>query len=155
MRSRESRRSVRLKARMRLGRDWSDVTIANVSSRGMLLKCDTPPPAGTYIEICGPATALAARAVWVEGNYIGVRIQDRIDIDSMVGGGRWRPQNPPSPQPAARPTAAARHDASRQLGASLQYGMAVVGAVAMATAIALVLHGLLQQPLRAIAASLG
>lgn len=84
MKEREPRQRVFVKARMRLGSDWSDVSIQNVSSRGLMARADTPPRPGAYIEIRKAAVVIVARAVWVKGQTFGVRTQDRLDIDGLL-----------------------------------------------------------------------
>lgn len=153
MRTRENRQHVIQNARMRIDGDWGSVTIRNVSSRGMLLWSEEPPRPGTYVEICGPATTLVARTVWVRGGYFGVRTQDRIDVESAIGGGRWRPVDPPSPEQrrAAGAEIATRLFASRHLGGVFEYGVAAVAVITVAALLAILLHSLLAQPLQAIA----
>jgi hypothetical protein len=84
VREREPRQRVFVRARMRRGNDWSDVSIQNVSSRGLMARADTPPRPGAYIEIRKAAVVIVARAVWVKGHTFGVRTQDRLDIDGLL-----------------------------------------------------------------------
>lgn len=157
MRTREPRRNVLLKARMRQDRSWTDVTIRNVSARGMLLCSEDPPERGAYIEICGPAATLVGRVAWVRNGYFGVRTQDRIDVDSALSGGKWRQVDPPpreaNPAELRRPlaitAALARHRAN-----GYQYATALFSVLAVATIIGLAVHGLLSQPFDAVAATL-
>lgn len=69
---------------MRLGSEWSDVSIQNVSSRGLMARAETPPKQGAYIEIRKAAIVIVARAVWVKGQNFGVRTQDRLDIEALL-----------------------------------------------------------------------
>jgi hypothetical protein len=70
---------------MRLGNDWSDVSIQNVSSRGLMARAGgAAPEQGAYIEIRKATVVIVARAVWVKGQMFGVRTQDRLDIDGLL-----------------------------------------------------------------------
>ena len=153
MRAREPRRKVRFKARMRGDRGWADVTIRDLSSRGMLLSMETPPKVGTYVEICGPTATLIARAVWVKGEHFGVRTQDRIDVDSLVGGGKVLSDAPPTvrlrPVPR-RSDHEASHAASRHRGSLMEYGGAVVLILAGAATLAILIHSLFAAPMQEI-----
>lgn len=154
MRKRAPRTKVLIAARMRMGRDWSNVSIRNISPQGMMLWSDAPPAPGSYAEICGSATALAVRVVWVKDGYFGVRAQDRIDVDSAVRGGNWRPSDPhPLPRhPAHNPAMA--HAASRQFGTGLQFAAVAFAVVGGAAMLALMLHAVLTDSLGAIASAL-
>ena len=50
-RPREERITVLIPSRMRVESQWCDVVIHNVSSRGLMAGCDTPPAVGSYVEI--------------------------------------------------------------------------------------------------------
>ena len=140
MQAREPRHKVVFNARMRLGRNWSDVVIRDLSSRGMLLTAETPPPPGTYLEICGPATTLVARTIWVGDRCFGVRTQDRIEVESLLTGGRLRAQI---------------HQASRHRASLLEFIAAIAVIVAGAVAMAILLHKLFVIPMQATSAVLG
>lgn len=157
MRAREPRRKVRFKARMRGDRGWADVTIRDLSSRGMLLSMETPPAVGSYVEICGPSTTLIARAVWVKGEYFGVRTQDRIDIDSLIGGGKSRAEAAPTVQLRSLPRRSdheASHAASRLRGSLMEYGGALILILAGAATLAILIHSLFAAPMQAISEKL-
>ncbi len=71
-------------ARMRRGTGWGDVTIHNMSSRGLLATADEEFRPGTVIEIRRIHHIIVGRVVWAKGQYFGVRTQDKIDIDGIV-----------------------------------------------------------------------
>ena len=53
-RAREPRQPVRIGARLKSGRGWSDVVLRNVSTRGVMGQCAAPPARGDYVEVrCG------------------------------------------------------------------------------------------------------
>ena len=88
VRHRDTRISVRIDARMRVGDRWSDVAICNVSTRGMLLAADDPPKPGSYIEIRRATVMIVARSVWSDEGQFGVRAQDHIDLEQLVAARR-------------------------------------------------------------------
>lgn len=156
MRNREPRRNVYLKARMRQGSDWSDVTIRNVSARGMLLWAEEPPRPGTYLEICGPATTLVVRTMWSRDGYFGVRSQDRIDVESALRGSRWRCVDPTPGMPRRGANdVAIHHEGSRHRGASYEFGALLLGALAIAILSAMFIHSFLAAPFAEISSKLG
>jgi hypothetical protein len=69
---------------MRLGTSWRDVTILNISSRGLLLQSVSPPQRGTYAEVRRGNHVLVARVIWVNGQRFGLRTQDRLDIEGLI-----------------------------------------------------------------------
>lgn len=92
VKQREPRRKVLVNARMRVGTDWRDVSIRNVSSRGLLLVSDEPPPPGAYIEIRKTFMTIVARAVWARDGFFGVRTQDDIDFDELMENAKGPPK---------------------------------------------------------------
>ena len=82
--TREPRRLVHRPARMRIDGAWCDITICNVSSRGFMAKCASPPPRGSYIEVRHRSLCIVARVMWSRDLRFGVRAQDRIDIASLL-----------------------------------------------------------------------
>jgi hypothetical protein len=86
MKPREPRRTVFLPARLRETAGWCDAVVRNVSSRGMLLESDEPPARGSYIEVRRASMTIVGRVVWRRDRLVGVRAQDRIDIDLLVSG---------------------------------------------------------------------
>lgn len=141
LKKREQRHAVLVPARMRVGNDWVDVCIRNISSRGMLIETGAPPPAGTYIEIRRARHVIVARAVWRREGRFGVRTQDRLDIPAIVAAtagvtqGRT-PEGLPERRidPVRRNARAAQSaERSRQLGARLQFlSIAAIGVAAAA-----------------------
>ena len=123
---------------MRCGAEWSDVSIHNMSSRGLLASAAVACPRGTVIEIRRIDHVIVGRVVWQKDSYFGVRTQDRIDIDGIVAA------RPPLHKPtrgnddrrtAQRPSLSVvdRADRSRRFARAFQFGMmiAVVGAAAL------------------------
>ena len=93
-RPREERITVLIPSRMRVGSAWADVVIHNVSSRGLMGGCDTPPAPGSYIEVRRGTIVIVGRVMWGKGRFFGVRTQDRISVKSLINEPRLagRPQ---------------------------------------------------------------
>ena len=84
MKTREARRKALVKGRIRLGASWHDVSILNISSRGLLLHAASPPERGTYVEVCRGLHTIVARVAWLKGQRFGVQTQDRLSIDELL-----------------------------------------------------------------------
>ncbi|HEX7783082.1 MAG TPA: PilZ domain-containing protein [Sphingobium sp.] len=82
---REYRRPVIVEARMRADAGWVTVCIRNISAHGLMGQTATPPPPGTYIEIHRGAQTIIGRTVWARGRKFGVRAQDILDIEAIIG----------------------------------------------------------------------
>jgi hypothetical protein len=156
MRAREQRRKVRFNARMRHDQTWSDVVIRDLSSRGMLLSTATPPPPGAYLEICGPATSIVVRTVWVDDQRFGVRSQDRIDVEAALSSGRLRAEDPPlAAMRLPLPPAHTGHAENRWRGSAIEFMAAITVIMVAAVTAAILLNTVLGTPLRIVVASLG
>jgi hypothetical protein len=84
LKPREERRKTVLRARLRTDRGWSDVTIGNVSSRGLMLQCTAPLPRNSFIEVRHRHLCIVGRIVWTHGAKCGVRTQDAIDMAGLL-----------------------------------------------------------------------
>ena len=84
MRQRERRTKVALKGRMRLGVRWCDVSIRNISSRGLLVQAEAAPERGTFVEIRRGPHVIVARVAWSQGPRFGVQTQERLDVASII-----------------------------------------------------------------------
>ena len=81
--NREKRQTVRLPARMRDETGWRDVTICNVSSRGMMVLTPQPPAPGSYVELRRNNVAIVGQVRWREDGAFGMRAQDVISITAL------------------------------------------------------------------------
>jgi hypothetical protein len=163
MKAREARRKVVVPARLNAGPKWVDAVILNVSSRGMLVRSDSAVEVGTYIDIRRGRQVIIGRAVWINGNQFGVRTQDRIDIEALLGelsrpssADGPRPERRTDPQRSAAPTmtAAQKADRNRHLGALFQYALIAVVALTAAGFAASTVHDLLSTSMGAVTAHL-
>ena len=84
LKPRETRRRALVKGRLRHGASWRDVSILNISTRGLLLHSAAPPSRGTYVEVHRGRQAIVARVIWSKDQRFGVQTQDRLNIDDLV-----------------------------------------------------------------------
>lgn len=110
---REPRCATHILARMRTDAGWSDVTIGNASRRGLMLRCRTAPPRGTFVELRCRNLCFVARVVWSSSGRCGVRTQDPVDLKALLGLGGQDPGPPgqPSTCPPDRPVRPPQIDA--------------------------------------------
>jgi hypothetical protein len=125
-----------IRARMRATDEWRDITICNVSSRGLMAKCAPPPAKGTYIEIGRGGVCVIGRVMWAQGARFGVRAQDRIDIPGLIADtAPARPGQDRRTQPRDRPATlrkadiAAKADTSRHFARTLDWAAIAVAAL--------------------------
>ena len=85
MKQREQRHQVLIPARVRWDGRWVAASIRNISSRGLMLRTQLPPPPGTYVEIQLGSGAIAARSVWTFDQACGLRSQDKLDVNALRG----------------------------------------------------------------------
>ena len=135
-RKRDPRRKVAVAARMKVDSTWSDVTILNVSDRGLMLSASADVEPRSYVEIRkGSGLAIVGRVVWRRGRRIGIRAQDKVDVDTITHatGSPYQPRTlADERRSAARRTgadAAGRADRSREQSAVMQYGVLVTAIV--------------------------
>src|SRR5690606_30114952 len=93
--AREPRRQVILPARMRVGGQWCDVRIRNVSSRGLMAQGEDAPQTGTYVEIRRADQVVIGRTVWRNGDRFGVRTQDQLNVEALLGARPGRDRSGP------------------------------------------------------------
>jgi hypothetical protein len=84
LKPREERRPAFLRARIRTDHGWSDVTIANVSSRGLMLQASAELRRNCFVEIRHGRVCMVGRIVWTQGAKCGVRTQDAVDIAALL-----------------------------------------------------------------------
>jgi hypothetical protein len=157
MKKREARQRVNVPARMRAGSEWIDVSILNMSSRGLMAKTEAQVKAGTYVEVRRGRLMIIARIVWVRGGSFGMRSQDRIDVAAVVQEPRLtsRPSAPSAAsntverrsetRRAAAENIARRAERSRNFANAFQFiaigGAGVAGCVTLVAVVAELLMG--------------
>ena len=158
---REPRIRVHVPARMCIEGTWIDITILNISSRGLMARTDKVPAARSYVEIRRGAAAIVGKVVWQDDRHFGIRTQDRIGVAMLsdLGAASTRQHDPvierrAQPRPGQRDPGEA-FERNRQKAAMLQFAVLTAGGFAGALAIgAIVMEGL-ATPLAAVASHLG
>jgi hypothetical protein len=84
---REPRRQTFISGKMRTTAEWIDVSIANVSATGLLVKCPAAPPVGTKVEIGRRGMRIVGEVVWSRGTRFGLRSFHEIDQAALVEAG--------------------------------------------------------------------
>lgn len=162
LKTREDRRKTFLRARMRTDRGWCDVTIGNVSSRGLLLHCIAPMERNSFIEVRHRHVCIVGRIVWVGGSHCGVRTQDIIEIEELLSqappqrrrAGTERRFTPRSIAPPPRATAEAVADDSRRIARLFDWSVMALAAGGAALFVAQSAWGALGAPLARVGTAL-
>jgi hypothetical protein len=108
LKPREERRNTFLPARMRTEQGWADVTISNVSSRGLMLQCVTPLQRNCFVEVRHRHVSIVGRIVWARGVKCGIRTQDKVDIAGLLSNAPQKGTKPGEERRAAPRKAEAR-----------------------------------------------
>jgi hypothetical protein len=166
LRPREPRTKVLVPCRLNIAGAWADACIHNVSSRGMLVATDAAAPPGSYVEIRRGTLVLIGRVVWREGRFFGVRTQDRISVEALVGEPR-RTTAPPRPgQNSADERRSDRRlvvegrrarqvERNRHHSAAMQFAVLLLGGAAAAILAGYEVYGVLGQSLGVVSGALG
>lgn len=107
-RPRELRHATAAKARLDDGQRQSDIVIGNVSSRGLMAKCDSSPAEGARIEILYRELRIAGRVAWARSGCFGLESDEAIDLAGLFAprAPRAAPRRFVPPHAVARRTAA-------------------------------------------------
>ena len=160
MKSREPRKKVMIKARMRVGAAWRDAFILNLSSRGLMVRADDPPPHGSYLELRRGRHVIVARVMWSSDRHCGLRAQDELQTEAIIAEPDTSKSRALAPaaerraQPVSRPRPTA-HEQSRWRSRGLEFvSLALAGGVFASLAYGAV-ASVLQRPLVAVRTALG
>ena len=69
------------------GEEWLDITIGNISTSGLMVKCQAPRPIGATIEIRRRGMAIKGEVVWSMPTRFGLRSFERIDVEALTAEG--------------------------------------------------------------------
>jgi hypothetical protein len=158
---REPRMRVHVAARMCAGGSWTDITILNISSRGLMARTEQIPPARSYVEIRrGAAVTIVGKVVWHDDRHFGIRAQDRITLAMMADGGTSPESGFPSMERRSqrRPgqmDPAEAFERSRQRAALLQFAIFGAGGIGGAVFLCGIVMQMLGAPLAEVASRLG
>ncbi|MFL6725641.1 MAG: PilZ domain-containing protein [Sphingomicrobium sp.] len=83
-RPRELRRRVVIPARLRVGAQWSDACILNVSSRGLMVHSGNAGPKDSLVELRRGEHVIIARVVWRDGGRVGLRCDNRLPVEEIM-----------------------------------------------------------------------
>lgn len=157
MKSREPRRKVMLKARMRVASAWHDACILNLSSRGLMLQTSNPPVRNSYLEIRRGPHVIVARVMWAKGQRVGLLAQDPLPVEAIVTQ-EAVPERGVCAKPVERrrvPRGTTdRAEANRRWGQRLQYLVIALAGACAAVIAAVEAREALASPMDAVAATL-
>lgn len=162
MKRREQRRPVLISARMRLGARWGDVSILNISSRGLMIHSAEAPERGTYLEVRRGCHAIIARVVWTDNQRFGVRTQEPLSVEAIIrepdlseaGAGRAENCGPIERRVSERRRLSERHEHSRMFGRAVEFAcLGIAGGTAALACYGLVAESF-SRPLSQVTAAL-
>lgn len=84
---RAPRRQAFVTAQMRVGDEWVEVGIANVSSTGLMVKFPGGPRVGNAVELRRRGTSIAGEVVWWTATRFGLRSFEEIDTAALLESG--------------------------------------------------------------------
>lgn len=166
-RAREPRQPVRIGARLKSGRGWSDVVLRNVSARGVMGECTPPPARGDYVELRCGAFVIVARVAWSGDDRFGARAQDTIELGDLIACAEGRARKRAERRRYARPVKPARRAptleergfSSARAGRAFEFFSLIMVGTALATLLVGTTHDALATPVakvsRAMAAGEG
>lgn len=82
----EARTIVAVPAVMRFAERIEDVTVANASSKGVLVLLSSPPARGTAIELIIAGDVLKGQVRWCAAGRCGVALKQTISVADLVEG---------------------------------------------------------------------
>ncbi|MDQ3245683.1 MAG: hypothetical protein M3Q52_02090 [Pseudomonadota bacterium] len=129
-----------IRARLRVGANWFDACVLNISDRGLGMQASSPPPRGIYVEVRRGPHVMIGCVAWSNGHRFGLRTQDMLAIDAIVRepdsselAGGPAPGLPPALERRAAPRPPAeRAERNRELGRALEFTF--IGALAVSAA---------------------
>ncbi len=69
---------------MRVGEEWQEIAIVNVSAGGLMAKADVPPPQGSEVEIRRRGLTIMAKVLRTSGRRFAMQAHEPIDLDSLL-----------------------------------------------------------------------
>jgi hypothetical protein len=120
----------------------------------MMLRCESPPPRNTFVEIRHRDVRIVGRVVWSSGAAFGINSQDTISIEDLLsskprgprpakGERRARPRTPAPTQMRVLPA----EDANRIIARLFDWSAVAIAAAAAALLLGDVASAALQRPL--------
>jgi len=84
---RAPRRQTFAKAHLRVEDDWVEVSLANVSSTGLMVKFPGGLAVGSDVEIRRRGSVIKGTVVWATSTRFGVRSAEQIDQSALLDAG--------------------------------------------------------------------
>jgi hypothetical protein len=82
----EDRTKAIIAAQMRADSGDQEVTVIDVSTRGLLLACDEPPARGAFVELVISGHRIAGQVKWSGSRRFGVSLRERISVIGLLSG---------------------------------------------------------------------
>ena len=89
--ARAARKLAFAKAHMRVGDKWTEIQLANVSSSGVMAKCERPPKVGTEVELKRRGAQITGKVVWAASRRFAVRSSTPIDHAALLAASDLQP----------------------------------------------------------------
>jgi hypothetical protein len=143
-RPRELRRWLIVPAHLRHASGWSDASILNISSRGLLIRTARPLEPGNWVELRRGDHVINARVVWREAAKAGLESDDRLPLEEIAGGVIGTAQAY-APEPTQAPPRKA--DRSREQGRMVEFAGIMGAGFTLAALTATIVGRALAHPL--------
>lgn len=85
--SRAPRRQIYIKAHLLLGFEWVEVSLANVSSTGLMVKFPGGFTVGKEVQLRRRGMTILGQVVWSTQTRFGVRSFEEIDLSALLEAG--------------------------------------------------------------------
>lgn len=82
----EDRTTAIIGARMRDPMGEREVCVVDVSTRGLLLSADEPPPRGEFVDLNIGGHNIVGQVAWSGPRRFGVRLRERISVIGLISG---------------------------------------------------------------------
>lgn len=149
---RELRRRVIVPARLRQESGWSDASILNISSRGLLIHTARPLEPGSQVELRKGEHVIRARVVWRDAGKAGLRAEHRLPVEEIASPDVRCEFQPGATERRRRPRTAADY---RSRGRTIEFA-AILGIVfTLAALAATIAQQAIAQPLASVSNILG
>lgn len=135
-----------ISARMRTEAGQVQVSIRNLSSKGMCVSAPHAPARGSYVEISCAGQTILGQVRWSSGTQFGLRTRDPVDAASLLGGRSgqaapgWQPSALPPQKDAGAHGGVLRADQGRRLSRLLQFAIVAFAGAMLAVALATVVY---------------
>lgn len=73
-----------IKAHLKAGEHWRDITIGNVSASGLMVKSRVAPQVGSYAEVRRRGIVIIGEVVWSMSTRFGLRSLAPIDVEALT-----------------------------------------------------------------------